>query len=175
MMLTTTTNNTNTTNSNTTAQQQRTTKMRTPEQEERLRNRWEDRVTDALFRQLKRKVRAANALFGTLEWVSIDQTPTWFMLHLKKNVTRHAALAEECLDDDARARQAQGARAPPPRVPTVLYPRVRGDGALSEALEVRQRRGCRGGRGRAHARALRVSPDGLKIKKSVWLSHDDMM
>jgi hypothetical protein len=91
------------TNPNTTAQQQLTaTKMRTPEQEGRLRNRWEDRVTDALFRQLKRKVRAANALFGTPEWVSIDQTPTWFMLHHEEDVTRNVALAEECLDD-ARA------------------------------------------------------------------------
>ncbi len=87
IMMTTTTTTTTIINNNTTAQQQRTTKMRTPgeQKEERLRNRWEDRVTDALFRQLKRKVRAANALFGTPEWVSIDVYPTWFMLHLARH------------------------------------------------------------------------------------------
>ncbi len=41
-------------------------------EEEKLRNRWENRVTGALFRQLKHKVRAANALFGTPEWVSVN-------------------------------------------------------------------------------------------------------
>ncbi len=62
--------------------------MLTPEEKERLmRDRWEDRVTDSLFKQLTRKVRAANALFGTPEWVSIDQTPTWFMLHHEEDVT----------------------------------------------------------------------------------------
>ncbi len=60
-MMTTTTNNNTDTTTNTTQ------RKRTPEQEERLRDRWSDRVTGALFRQLKRKVRAANALFGTPE------------------------------------------------------------------------------------------------------------
>ncbi len=72
MMMTTT--NKNNTDTNTTQ------RKRTPEQE-RLRDWWEDRVTGALFRQLKRKVRAANALFGTQEWVSVNQNATWFMQH----------------------------------------------------------------------------------------------
>ncbi len=42
------------------------------------------------------------------------------------------------------------------------HPRVRGAEALPEALEARQQRGGGGRRGRAHERALRVSPDGLK-------------
>ncbi len=107
----TTTNNNTTNITNTIAQQG---KKRTPEEKERLmRNRWEDRVTDALFRQLKRKVHAANALFGTPEWVSIDETPTWFMLHHEEDVTRNVALAEECLDD-ARAHAKRKGRALPP-------------------------------------------------------------
>ena len=69
MMMTTTNNNTDTTTNT-------TQRKRTPEQEERLRYRWENRVVGALFRKLKREVRAANALFGTLEWVSIDVYPT---------------------------------------------------------------------------------------------------
>ena len=114
-MLTTTNTNTTTTtttntiitndNNNNTAQQQ--------QQQMRLRDRWEDRVTDALFRQLKRKIRAANALFGTPEWVSVNAHPTWFMLHHEEDVTRHAALAEECLDD-ARAHAIRKKRALPP-------------------------------------------------------------
>jgi hypothetical protein len=112
MMLTTTTNNTNTTNSNTTAQQQRTaTKMRTPEQEERLRDRWENRVHCALFRRMKRNVRAANALFWTPEWVEPDIR--YFTASETREVTRHAALVEECLDD-ARARAKRKGRALPP-------------------------------------------------------------
>ena len=116
---TTTTNDTNTTN-NTTAQQQQptTTTTTTTEQQQqmRLRDRWEDRVTDALFRQLKRKIRAANALFGTPEWVSVNQNATWFMPHHEEDVTRHAALVEECLDD-ARAhakRKGRALRSSPP-------------------------------------------------------------
>jgi hypothetical protein len=73
MMTTTTTTNINT--NTTTAQQQRTaTKMRTPEEqkEERLHDRWEDRVRGALFRRMKRNVLAANALFGTPAWVEPD-------------------------------------------------------------------------------------------------------
>ena len=112
MMMMTTTNTTTTNNNNTitTAQQQQrtTTKMRTREQEEmeeRLRDRWEDRVTDVLFRQMKRKIRAANA--------PIDVYRTWFMLHHVEDVTRHAALAEVCLDD-ARAHAKRKGRALPP-------------------------------------------------------------
>jgi hypothetical protein len=111
IIMMTITNNNTTNITNTTAQQG---KKRTPEEKKQLmRDRWEDRVTDALFRQLKRKVRAANALFGTPEWVSIEQTPTWSMLHHGEDVTRHAALAEECLDD-ARANAKRKGRALPP-------------------------------------------------------------
>ncbi len=74
-------------------------------------------MSDALFRQLKRKVRAANALFGTQEWVSVNQTPTWFMLHHEEDVTLNVmlnvALAEECLDD-ARAHAKRKGRPLPP-------------------------------------------------------------
>ena len=59
----------------------------------------------ALFRQMKRKIRAANA--------PIDVYRTWFMLHHKEDVTRNAALAEECLDD-ARAHAKRKGRALPP-------------------------------------------------------------
>ena len=70
-------------------------------------------MTDALFRQMKRKIRAANALFGTPEWAPIDVCRTWFMLHHKEDVTRNAALAEECLDD-ARAHAKRKGRSLPP-------------------------------------------------------------
>jgi hypothetical protein len=99
MMTTTTTN---------TAQQKRT-----PEQEERLRYRWENRVVGALFRKLKREVRAANALFWTLEWVCPDLVAMWFMPGEEADVTSHAALAEECLDN-ARAHAKRKGRALPP-------------------------------------------------------------
>ncbi len=102
MMTTTTTTTTNTNNNHNTAQQQL-----------RLRDQWEDRVTDALFRQLKRKVRAANALFGTPEWVSINAHPTWFMLYNEADVTRNAALAEECLDDAREHAKRKGRSLPP--------------------------------------------------------------
>jgi hypothetical protein len=55
--MTTTSNNT----SNNTQQQ------RTPEQEEKLRNWWAYLVNGAIFWQLKRKVLAASAVFGTQE------------------------------------------------------------------------------------------------------------
>ncbi len=88
-----------------------TTNMQTtrpPEEEAKLRKQWENRVTGALFRQLKRKVLqaagVANAVFGTPEWesVRVDQSAMWFMPRIKRDLTRHPALAEECLDD-ARA------------------------------------------------------------------------
>ncbi len=80
-------------NSNNTRQQ------RTPEEEERQRDRWAYRVNGAIFRQLKRKVLAANAVFGTPEWVEPDLKETSFMASEEQDVTCHAALAEECLDD----------------------------------------------------------------------------
>ncbi len=43
-----------------------------------MRDRWENRVVGALFRKLKREVRAANALFGTPEWVCPDLVAMWF-------------------------------------------------------------------------------------------------
>ncbi len=101
----TTTTNTNATNTNT-AQQ----KKRTPREEERLRDRWEDRVVGALFRNLKREVRASNALLGTPGW---DLVSMWFMPQQAADVTRHAALAEECLDN-ARAHAKRKGRALPP-------------------------------------------------------------
>ncbi len=93
MMTTTTTNTNTTTNTTNTAQQQ-----------QRMRDRWEDRVTDALFRKLKREVRASHdALLRTPGgWVAPDLVSMWFMQQKAADVTRHAALAEECLDD-ARA------------------------------------------------------------------------
>jgi hypothetical protein len=103
----TTTNNT-TTNTNT-AQQ----KKRTPEEEERLPDRWEDRVVGALFKKLKREVRASNALLGTPGWVFPDLVSMWFMPQQEADVTRHAALAEECLDN-ARAQAKRKGRALPP-------------------------------------------------------------
>jgi hypothetical protein len=118
MLTTTNTNTTTTTTTNTiitNTQNNNTAQMQQQMQQQqmRLRDRWEERVTDALFRQLKRKVRAANALFGTPEWVSVTPDATWFMLHHEEDVTRHATLAEECLDD-ARAHAKRKGRALPP-------------------------------------------------------------
>ncbi len=104
-MTTTTNNNTDTTN---TAQ-----RKRAPEEEEKLRDRWETRVVGALFRKLKREVRAANALLGTPKWVFPDLVSMWFMPQQEADVTRHAALAEECLDN-ARAHAKRKGRGLPP-------------------------------------------------------------
>jgi hypothetical protein len=112
IMLTTTTTTTTNTHTNTTTTN--TNNNNTAQlQQMRLRDWWEDRVTDALLRQLKRKVRAANALFGTPEWVPVNPNATWFLLHHEEDVTRHAALAEECLDD-ARAHAKRKGRSLPP-------------------------------------------------------------
>jgi hypothetical protein len=109
---TTTTNTTNTTNTNTnTAQLQ--TKRASPEEEERLRDLWENRVVGALFRKLKREVRAARALLWTPGWVEPDLVSMWFMPQHAADVTRHAALAEECLDN-ARAHAKRKGRSLPP-------------------------------------------------------------
>jgi hypothetical protein len=105
-MMTTTNTNANTNN---TAQH----KKRTPEEEERLRDRWENRVVGALFRKLKREVRAANALLWTPEWVLPDLVSMWFMPQQEADVTRHAALAEECLDNARAHSSARGGRSPP--------------------------------------------------------------
>ncbi len=111
MLTTTTTNNNTTNNTNTTAQQR---KRASPEEEEqRLRYRWEDRVVGTLFRKLKREVRAANALLWTPGWVEPDLVSMWFMPQHAADVTRHTALAEECLDD-ARAHAKRKGRALPP-------------------------------------------------------------
>jgi hypothetical protein len=88
-----------------------TQRKRTPEQEERLRDRWSDRVYSAIIRRMKRNVLAANALFGTPEWVDVIMSR--FMQDYEEDVTRHAALAEECLDD-ARAHAKRKGRALPP-------------------------------------------------------------
>jgi hypothetical protein len=105
MMITTTTTNTNTNN---TAQQQ----------EQRMRDRWEDRVTDALFRKLKREVRARShddaLLLGTPGRVEPDLLVSmWFMPQQATDVTRHAALVEECLDDASARTKRKGRSLPP--------------------------------------------------------------
>ncbi len=112
-MMMTTTNTTNTTN---TAQQR--TKRSSPEEEERLRDRWENRVVGALFRKLKREVRAANALLWTPGWVEPDLVSMWFMPQHAADVTRHAALAEECRRASSSARsRPPTARSGAPRWP----------------------------------------------------------
>jgi hypothetical protein len=68
---TTTTTNTNTTTT-TTTNTTNTKNNNTAQQQERLRDRWENRVTNALFRRMKRNALAANALFGTPAWVEPD-------------------------------------------------------------------------------------------------------
>ena len=105
MMTTANTTNTTTNTTNTiTAQQQ---------QQQQMRDRWEDRVTDALFRKLRREVRASHALLWTPGWVEPDLVSIWFMPQQAADVTRHAALAEECLDD-ARAHAKRKGRSLPP-------------------------------------------------------------
>ncbi len=94
-MMTTTTN----TNTTITAQQQR------------LRDRWGNRVTDALFRRMKRNVLAANALFGTPAWVEPEMR--YFTPTEELEVTRHAALVEECLDDARTHAKSKGRALPP--------------------------------------------------------------
>ena len=93
---------TTTTNTNNNTQQQRT-----PEEEERQRDCWSDRVNGALFRKTNRMVLAANALFGTLEWVKPDLSAVWFWAEDDQDVTRRVAVVEECPDD------ARGALPPP--------------------------------------------------------------
>jgi hypothetical protein len=105
MMLTTTTNNINTNISNT-AQQR---KKRTPEeQEERQRDCLWNRVNGALFKRMKRNLLAANALFGTPEWVEPDMR--FFTASEEREVTRHAALVEECLDEASAHAKRKGWR-----------------------------------------------------------------
>ena len=99
---------TTTTNTNNNTQQQLT-----PEEEERQRHRWSDRVNGALFRTTNRMVLAANALFGTPEWVKPDLSAVWFWAEDDQDVTRRAAVVEECLDD-ARAHAKRKGRALPP-------------------------------------------------------------
>ncbi len=90
MMLTTTTNTNINTNISTTAQQR---KKRTPEEQEKLlRDCWWIRVNGALFKRMKRNALAANALFGTPEWVEPDMR--YFTASEEREVTRHAALVE---------------------------------------------------------------------------------
>ena len=99
---TTTTNTTTTTTTNNTAHDER---------QRRLRDRWENRVTNALFRRMKRNALAANALFGTPAWVEPDMR--YLQASEEREVTRHAALVEECLDD-ARAHAKRKGRSLPP-------------------------------------------------------------
>ncbi len=111
-MLTTTT--TTTTNTNTTTNTTTTTNTQNnnaAQQQQRLRDRWEDRVHSALFRRMRRNVRAANALFGTPAYV--EPAMRYFTASEELEVTRHAALVEECLDE-ARAHVKRKGRALPP-------------------------------------------------------------
>ena len=107
-MLTTTT--TTTTNTNTTTNTQNDNNN-TAQQQQRLRDRWEDRVHSALFRRMRRNVRAANALFGTPAYVEPDMR--YFTASEEREVTRHASLVEECLDE-ARAYAKRKGRSLPP-------------------------------------------------------------
>jgi hypothetical protein len=109
MLTTTTTTTTNTTNTTTTNTQNNTNTAH--EQQERLRDRWENRVTNALFRRMKRNALAANALFGTPAWVEPDMR--YFTPTEEREVTRHASLVEECLDE-ARAYAKRKGRSLPP-------------------------------------------------------------
>ena len=116
MIMTTTTNTTSTTNTtNTTNTTQQQTKRASPEEEERLRDQWENRVVGALFRKLKREVRAAHdALLRTPSgWVAPDLVSMWFMPQHAADVTRHAALAEECLDNARAHAKRKGLSLPP--------------------------------------------------------------
>jgi hypothetical protein len=106
-MLTTTT----TTTTNTTTPTNPQHDHNTAQQQQRLRDRWEDRVHSALFRRMRRNVRAANALFGTPAYVEPDMR--YFTASEELEVTRHAALVEECLDK-ARAHAKRKGRALPP-------------------------------------------------------------
>ncbi len=71
-------------------------------------------MVGALFRKLKHEVRAARALLWTQGWVEPDLVSMWFMPQHAADVTRHAALAEECLDDArAHAKRKKGQSLPP--------------------------------------------------------------
>jgi hypothetical protein len=111
-MLTTTTTTT-TTNPNTTTNTQNDNN--TAQQQQQMRDRWEKRVTGALFRKLKREVHAAHdaLIRAPSGWVAPDLVSMWFMPQLAEDVTRHAALAEECLDD-VRAHAKRKGRSLPP-------------------------------------------------------------
>ena len=89
---------------------------RAKKEEERQRDRWSYRVNGALFRKTKRMVLAANALFGTPEWVYPDLSAVWFWAgEDDQDVTRRAAVVEECLDDArAHAKKHKKGRALPP-------------------------------------------------------------
>ena len=60
---------------------------------------------------MKRNVLAANALFGTPAWVEPDMR--YFTPTEEREVTRHASLVEECLDE-ARAYAKRKGRSLPP-------------------------------------------------------------
>jgi hypothetical protein len=113
-MMTTTT--TTTYNNNTTTQRKRAPEEEEDaraKEEERQRERWSYHVAGALFRKHKGMIRAANALFGTPEWVCPDLVATWFMQEEELDVTRHEALAEECLDDARAHAKCKGQALPP--------------------------------------------------------------
>jgi hypothetical protein len=101
MMTTTDTNNNN----------NNTKEERAKEKNHRMRERWDDCVMHV--RQLKRKVLAASAVFGTSQWVKHDPEATWFSPCYAEDVTRHAALAEECLDDARSYAKRKGLTLPP--------------------------------------------------------------
>jgi hypothetical protein len=58
-------------------------------------------------------VRAAHALLWTPGWVEPDLVSMWFMQQHAADVTRHAALAEQCLDDARAHAKRKGLSLPP--------------------------------------------------------------
>jgi hypothetical protein len=97
-----TTNNNNTDTNNNTTQRKRAPEeedVRSKEKDERQRNCWSNRVHGAIFRHMKRQVLASG-----------DYSATQFVPFYEEDVTRFAAMVEECLDD---APSARGRHSPP--------------------------------------------------------------
>jgi hypothetical protein len=118
-------------------------------EEEKLRDWWSDRVHGAVLRRMKRNVLAANAAFGTPEWVDADLSR--FMPHYEEDVTRHAALAEECLDEARAHAKSKGWRP----IPLDFLPRCILE---SEALEPYLKRWKRDDAAAAAAAAAAAEP-----------------
>ncbi len=111
-------------------------------------------MVGALFRKLKREVRAAHALLWTPGWVEPDLVSMWFMPQHESDVTRHAALAEECLDD-ARAHAKRKGRALPPLEYRPVVPGPLGPAPLPRSVAT--------GAWSHWQRELTVTPANLKV------------